>query len=364
MAQLTKRQLFSLTASAALVTSVSRGQAASGTQPVLEVALNENPFGPSPKAEQALAAQLKNANRYGDGASADQFVAQIAKFENVSPDQVILGELLELLGLFLASSAPVGGNIVYSKPGYMALVDAGKPAGLTGVGVPLDASLRNDLPALAKVITPQTKAVYLVNPHNPSGTASAPDVFEVFLREVSRKTLVIVDEAYLEYASSARSAVSLTRQGENVAVFRTFDKIYGLAGLPIGYLVAPRALAAALRDAGFGNPHGIGRLAISAASAALEDQSWARSVHDRIAAGRARLTSTLDSLSLKHTESEANFVFFQSPKPVSEVREHFAKLGIVIARPFAPLNDWLRISVGTEAEVTRIISTLKQIFSA
>lgn len=364
MSQITKRQLFSFTASAALLASVSRGQAATSRQPVLEVALNENPFGPSPKAERALAAQLKNANRYGDSVSADQFVEQIAKLENVAPEQVILGELLELLGLFLASSKPLGGTIVYSKPGYMALVDAGKPAGLTGVGVPLDASLRNDLPALAKAITPETKALYLVNPHNPSGTASPPDVFEAFLRETSRKTLVIVDEAYLEYASTARSAVSLTRQGENVAVFRTFDKIHGLAGLPIGYLLAPRPLAAALRDAGFGNPHGIGRLAISAASASLEDQSWTRSVHDRIAAGRARLTNTLDSLHLKHTESEANFVFFQSPQPAADVRDRFAKLGIVIARPFAPLNDWLRISVGTEPEVTRVIAALKQIFAA
>ncbi|AQT06047.1 pyridoxal phosphate-dependent aminotransferase [Acetobacter persici] len=364
MAQLTKRQLFSLTASAAFLTSLPRAQAAPGKQPVLELALNENPFGPSPKAEQALAAQLKNANRYGDALSADQFVEQVARFENVAPEQIILGEILELLGLFLAARAPVGGNIVYSSPGYMALVDAGKPGGLTGVGVPLDASLKNDLPELAKAITPQTKALYLVNPHNPSGTVSAPADFEKFLRDVSRKTLVIVDEAYLEYGTSVRSAVSLTRQGENVAVFRTFDKIYGLAGLPIGYLVAPRSLATALRDAGFGNPHGLGRLAISAASAALTDQNWVRSVHTRIAAGRTRLTQTLDSLTLKHTDSEANFVFFQSPKPVADVREQFAKQGIVIARPFAPLNDWLRISVGTEAEVTRVISALKEIFAA
>ncbi|MCP9319495.1 aminotransferase class I/II-fold pyridoxal phosphate-dependent enzyme [Acetobacter persici] len=95
----------------------------------------------------------------------------------------------------------------------------------------------------------------------------------------------------------------------------------------------------------------------------LTDQNWVRSVHTRIAAGRTRLTQTLDSLTLKHTDSEANFVFFQSPKPVADVREQFVKLGIVTARPFAPLNDWLRISVGTEAEVTRVISALKEIFA-
>lgn len=365
MPTLTKRRLLSLAATTTVLTSVKAASARavpSAGAPLVQAALNENPFGPSPRAKQALAAQLGQANRYGDAVKADNLVTQIAKLENISPEQVVLGDLLESLGLFLGAQKPEGGNFVYSAPGYTALVDAGKPAGAVGIGVPLDASLSNDLPALAKAVTDQTKAVYLVNPHNPSGTTNDPDGFEKFLSEVSQKTLVVVDEAYIEYAQTARSAVALTRAGANVAVFRTLDKVYGLAGLPIGYLLTPKPLANKLRSAGFGNPHALGGLAIAAASAALSDQNWVRTTRDRIAAGRKRLTDTLDALHLKHTKSEANFVFFQSAKPPQAVRDELKALGILIAHPFAPLTDWLRISVGTEEDVTRTILALKIVF--
>ena len=340
--------------------AATRPTAACGAAPPARLSLNENPYGPAPGVRRVLATASGEVNRYGDDTAADRLVAQIASLEGIDGRQIVMGEMLEILGLFLAAQAPTGGRFVYSVPGYTALVDAARPLGGIPVGVPLDAGLANDLDALDRAVQPGTKALYLINPHNPSGTASDRAAFDASLARVSQRTLVVVDEAYLEYDEMALTAARLTRAGHNVAVFRTLDKIYGLAGLPIGYLLAPRALAAALQAAGFGDAHELGRLQIAAAGAALADQGWVRQVRSHIVAGRARLTATLDQLGLQHTRSVADFVFFRSPVPADRLRHDLLQHGVAVARPFPPLDQWVRISVGTEAEVTHTISALRQ----
>lgn len=137
----------------------------------------------------------------------------------------------------------------HSLIGYLALIDAASR--LRGIGVPvrLDREHRNDLTALKASVNAKTRAIYLVNPHNPTGTVNEETTFKSFLREVSKQTPVIVDEAYLEYLPdfASRSAIDLVREGANVIVFRTFDKIHGLAGLPMGYAVVPRGLGSSRR---------------------------------------------------------------------------------------------------------------------
>ena len=330
----------------------------------IRVSLNENPFGPSPGARRALAAQLGRVDRYGDEFQSEALLTRIAAQEGVAPEQIVVGEILEALGLFLAARPPAGGRFVYSLPGYTALIDAARPLGGSGVGVPLDADLANDLPALSRAMTANTRALYLVNPHNPSGTVNDRAAFDAFLRDAARQALVIVDEAYLEYDDMARSAVRHTRAGLNVAVFRTLDKIHGLAGLPIGYILAPLPLARALRAAGFGDPHGLGRLALAVADAALADTDWVAQVRRRTLAGRVRLTAALDALHLQHSQSHANFVFFRSPVPADRLRHALAQRGILVARAFPPLAEWVRISVGTEPEVGRTIAALHDSLAA
>ena len=339
--------------------ALSQTANAAGIAPPARLSLNENPYGPAPGVRRAITAALAQANRYGDETAADRLVARIAALEGIDKSQIVLGGMLEVLGLFLAARAPSGGRFVYSVPGYTALVDAARPLGGEPVGVPLDAGLGNDLDALDRAVGAGTKALYLINPHNPSGTVSDRVAFDAFLARVAQRTLVVVDEAYLEYDDMARSAARLTRDGHDVAVFRTLDKIHGLAGLPIGYLLAPRPLAVALRSAGFGDPHGLGRLQIAAAGAALADQGWVRQVRSRIAAGRERLTAALDQLGLEHSRSVADFVFFRSPLPAEELRRNLLDRGIVVARPFPPLDGWIRISIGNEAEVTHTIAALR-----
>lgn len=327
------------------------------------LSLNESAAGPSPAVGRAIAAHLDRLNRYVDQTEVDALAAQIARLEGVGPEQIILGEVLEPLGLHLASGSG-GGTFVYSTPGYTALIDASKAVGGVGVGVPLNARLENDLPALAAAIDVRTLAVSLVNPHNPSGTVDDADAFDRFVTEAAARTLVVVDEAYLEYDDFVRrSAIRFTRAGLNVLTFRTLAKAYGLAGLSAGYAVAPVDLARRLKAAGVGSPHAQNRLTLAAASAALADQEYVAAAVGEVRLNRERLHVTLDRLGLKHTDSRASFVFFESPKPAAEVRAELAQRGLKVARAFPPLDAWIRITVGTRAETDAVIDALNALYA-
>ncbi|MDB5712756.1 MAG: class and aminotransferase [Sphingomonadales bacterium] len=322
--------------------------------------LNENAFGPSPRVAQAIAANLKGLERYVEQVEVDALVAQIARLEQVRPDQIVIGEVLEPLGLHLARKRTGGGTFVYSAPGYTALIDAAEPLGGVGVAVPLNSRLENDLPALGRAIDGRTLAVNLVNPHNPSGTVNDRQALDAFIRETAKRTLVVVDEAYLEYDDLAqRSAIRLVREGLNVLVFRTLAKIYGLAGLSIGYAVTSTKLAADLRAAGIGAPHSLSRLALVAASAALGDQSHVRAVRGQSVAERTRITQALDTLGIEHSNSAANFVFFRTPA-FGKVRAAFDAHRIEVGRPFPPLDEWIRVTVGLPKQNDAALKVLRE----
>ena len=331
---------------------------------LVRLCFNENPYGPSTLAVQAIQCELGRVTRYGDETAAQALLEQIAAYEKLPADHVILGEVLDGLGLLLGTQGGPGGEFVYSTPGYLALVDATSHVGGVSVAVPLDAQQRNDLPAIAAKINPKTRAVYLVNPHNPSGTVSDNAPFKTFLREASKKTLVIVDEAYLEYTEdfATRSAVDLVREGANVAVFRTFAKIHGLAGLPFGYLLAPPALIAALRAQGDGTAEDIGRLSLAAA-AALQDSSLIERSRRAIAKERSQWASVFEALKLPHSDTAANFVFFNAGRPQKELAAAFRQHGIDIGRGFPPLDQWTRISIGLPGENAKAQQVLREILA-
>lgn len=325
----------------------------------VRLSLNENSWGPSPDVAPAIRAAGLGIERYVEQTEVDALTRQIAKLEGVVPEQVVIGEVLEALGLFLARQRRGGGGIVFSAPGYTALVDAAAPLGGRAVPVPLNSRLENDLPTLTGAIDAETLAVSLVNPHNPSGTTGDAALFHAFVTAAARRTLVVVDEAYLEYDDlGAMSAIRHVRAGADVLVFRTLAKIYGLAGLSIGYAVAPVELARGLRAAGIGAPHSLSRPALAAAAAALGDQRHVATVRAGVAAERRRLHRELDTLALLHTDSRANFVFYRSPQADRD-RAAFTAAGIEIARTFPPLEDWIRVTVGRPAENDRVLATLR-----
>jgi histidinol-phosphate aminotransferase len=172
-----------------------------------------NPYGPSSNVAEAIQHDFARLNRYADSGAAQRLAEQIASYEHVPVEQVVLGEILGLLGLYLGSRDGPGGEFIYSTPGYLALIAAAARVGGIGVPVPLNARYQNDLPALRAKVNERTRAIYLVNPHNPTGTINDDKELKRFLSESSQHVVSIVDEAYLEYAAgfASRSAVSLVR---------------------------------------------------------------------------------------------------------------------------------------------------------
>jgi len=345
------RREWLLLGTAAALNILGPAMAAAPTQRPIRLSLNENPFGPSPLAVEAIKADLSGLSRY-TGDELDMLTNAIAKHENVSTGHIVLGEILDTLGLYLSAHDGPGGEFVYSEPGYTALVDAVAPAGGVVVGVPLNDKLANDLPALAAGVNDKTRAVYLVNPHNPSGTVSDAAQFIDFVRDLSRRTLVIVDEAYLEFAPdfAQRTVAGLVRADAQVVVFRTFSKIYGLAGMSIGYALAPKQLAASLKRSGIGAFFGLNRLSLVAAAASLNDADYVASVRTKVTAEREAWHTLFRERKVRFSDSVANFVFFDAGRPQQTIAAALAAQNIAIGRSQPPLDNWVRISIGLPAE--------------
>jgi histidinol-phosphate aminotransferase len=335
--------------------------AGSSSPRLVRLSLNENPYGPSPHVAEAIQHEFDRLCRYADSQAAQLLAEQIAAYEHVSVEQVILGEILDFLGLYLGIQGGPGGEFLYSTPGYLALIDAATRVGGIGVPVPLNAQCQNDLPALSGKVNQRTRAIYLVNPHNPTGTVNDEEEFKRFLRNNLQNAVVIVDEAYLEYTADfmSRSAVSLVRDGANVMVFRTFDKIHALAGLPIGYVLAPRALAVALRKQGAGDAESLGRLNIVAASAALRDTAQVERTRKAVAHERNVWLSVLHDLKLQHSEPNANFIFFNARRPQPELAAAMLLHRIDIGRAHPPYANWARITIGLPEENQRAQAALR-----
>lgn len=312
---------------------------------------NENPLGPSPRALQAIKAHLDGLSRYPDH-ELSELTDTIAAREAVAADQIVLGENLNVFGLYLSAHGGPGSEFVYSEPGYTALVDAVTPAGGVVVGAPLNARLENDLSAIAAKVNERTKAVYLANPHNPSGTVSEATAFIDFVRELSRRTLVIVDEAYLEFTPDfeRRTVAGLVRDGDQVAVFRTFSKIYGLAGLTIGYTLAPRDLASAVKGLGVGAFFALNGLSLVAANASLKDPGYIAEMRAKITAEREAWHELFRQRNVRFADSRASFVFFDAGRPHEKIAAELARQGIEIGRFHPPLDNWARISIGLPQE--------------
>jgi histidinol-phosphate aminotransferase len=366
--RMTRRKLFGGVALSGLALSsvgtvaASASLAAEPAAGLTRLSLNENPFGPSPLAVEAIQSALTEIPRYA-GDDAHALEQQIGDREGVSPEQIILGEILDSLGLQLALDGGAGGEFVYSVPGYTALVDAVAPGGGVVVGVPLNAHLENDLPAIAARVTARTRAIYIVNPHNPTGTASEAVSFKAFLREIAKRTTVIVDEAYLEFEPdfAQKTAVDLTRSGANVVVFRTFGKVYGLAGMPMGYAVAPKGLANSLKRNGLGAAHSLNRLALAAAAASLRDSGYVDATRLKVIEERQKWHTLLDTIGRRRSDCRGNFVFFETGQPHEIIAAQLIDEGIEIARAFPPFDHWVRISIGLPAENVRARDAIKKL---
>ncbi|MCE3284440.1 MAG: hypothetical protein K0R70_696 [Steroidobacteraceae bacterium] len=329
-----------------------------GTGPIL-LNGNENPYGPSPAARRAILDSMGAAPRYAEE-SIEVLRRQIALHEGVDPAQVLVGsgsgELLRMAGL-LAARTLAGGELVAARPTYEELPEFAERLGLTVRWVDVDAEHRHDLDAFLRAITSRTSLVYVCNPNNPTGTTVATDQLAAFVRAVPGPVTVVVDEAYVDFTDvpGRSTAVGLLREAPNLVVLRTFSKLHGLAGLRVGYGIAPASLATRLGALSLVWPNSTG---IAAATASLNDRGFLQATRTAIVDDRTRVQGALDRLGRPRADSKGNFVFFDTGRPVAEFQECMLAQGLRVGRRFAGYDTWSRVTIGVRDEVDRFLAAL------
>lgn len=330
-----------------------------GIEGAIKLASNESPIGPSPRAVAAVRDALSGVHRYPDGASF-ALRRKLAARLGVDGSQLVFGcgadEILELLAKCLLGP---GDECVFAWPSFAMYPIVVRGMGATPVPVPLDAGLGHDLDAMRRAITPRTRVVMLCNPNNPTGTSVGRAAFDAFAASLPDDLVLAVDEAYFEYARRPDFPQSLdwVARRPGTLVLRTFSKIYGLAGLRIGYGVGDRELVGYLERAR--HPFNVNRLAEAAAVAALDDVEHAERSRAVNAEGISYLSRELPALGVEVWPSDANFLLARIGAGVCE---RLLREGVIV-RPLAGFGmpEHVRISIGLPEENERLVKTLRRI---
>jgi histidinol-phosphate aminotransferase len=326
---------------------------------IIKLASNENPLGVSPKAAAAVANSIAALSRYPDGSGYELKQALSSKL-GVAPDGIVLGngsnDVLEMVARAFLSPAT---NAVYAQHAFAVYPLATQATGARGIEVPAR-EFGHDLDAMLRRIDRDTRVVFVANPNNPTGTFVAPGAMHAFLRQVPASVVVVVDEAYQEYLPAELQADSIgwLREFPNLVITRTFSKIYGLAGLRLGYALAHASVADLMNRVR--QPFNANSIALAAAQAALEDEAFVRCSREVNFAGMAALTAGFKRLELLYISSVGNFVTVQ----VGDGAEIFRRLlrrGVIV-RPISGygLPAHLRVTIGTEAENARLLQALEE----
>lgn len=321
----------------------------------IKLASNENAFGPSPMAVEAIKKHLAASNRYPD-AGGFYLREKLAERHRVELDRLVLGcgstELIQLLCSIYCSAGTVG---LSSEGSFVMFPLSVQAAGGETALVPLK-DHAYDLEALAAALDSRTRAVYLANPNNPTGTMFTAREMDRFLERVPENVLVILDEAYCDYVERADYSHSLdyVRGGRYLIVLRTFSKVYGLAGLRIGYGMGHPDIVGALNKVR--SPFNVSSLAQVAALAALDDTEHVRRSVELTKQGRAFLAAEFGKLGFTVVPSAANFIYIETGLPAREEYKALLKLGVIV-RPmgFMGLPAGLRVTVGTQEENRRAV---------
>ncbi len=321
---------------------------------IVKLASNENPLGASPRALAALSSAGIDLSRYPDSDCAALSDA-IARFHDVPREWIVVGAGSEsVLGNVAACLLEPGRSTSYAQYSFQAYVNAVQKLGAHSTVV-ASPDFTVDLEGLAGSILPSTSLVYVANPGNPTGTAVDPDALKSFLGRVPPHVVVLLDEAYVEFLPPDRrgDSVAWVREHANLVVTRTFSKAYGLAGLRVGYGIAQPGLADVMRRVR--SPFTISEPAQVAAIAALEDQDFIARTVAATRQGRTALVEGLASMDCQCLESHTNFVL-ADVKGGADFARRLEQHGLIV-RPVASygLADWVRISIGTQPEIDRLL---------
>jgi histidinol-phosphate aminotransferase len=336
-----------------------------GISNIVKLASNENPLGPGEPARRAMQAALEDIWLYPDG-SGHRLKQAIANHLSVPPASLTLGNgSNDVLVLLAESFLTPHDEAVYSQYCFAVYPLAVQATGARGVEVPAlglhaEMPLGHDLEAIRRAVTPRTRLVFIANPNNPTGTWVEPELLERFVADMPLTTLVVLDEAYFEYArpEGAEDAIPWLVRYPNLVVTRTFSKIYGLAGLRVGYAVSDPRIADVLNRVR--QPFNVNAVALAGAEAALADQAHVMRGVQLARAGREQLRQGLKALRVNVLPSIGNFVLAHVGPRAPVVYEGMLRRGVIV-RPVANygLREHLRITVGTAEQNARCIEAMR-----
>lgn len=328
---------------------------------VIQLNSNENPYGPSSQALAAMTKSQRIASRY-PGALEQRLLETIAQHHGVEPSNVLLGcgsgEILRVADMaFLAPEK----NVVAAEPTFEAILTYARVTRATPVTVPLTADFRHDLPRMATASNNQTGLIYLCNPNNPTGTVVTREELATFLTSAPQSAVVLMDEAYYHFVEDSRCASACEWLGKtpNLIVVRTFSKVYGLAGMRLGYAVGSQETIAKMREHVLWNNSNAAVL--EAALASLTDADLVSQQRKLNSDTRRWLCDELEKDSIPYIPSAANFVMLDVGGDVQPVIDAFRQRNILVGRKFPSMPNWLRVSIGTREEMQAFVAGLRAI---
>lgn len=333
-----------------------------GLKKIIRLASNENPFGPSPRAVQAMQKSLLESQLYPE-ATCRALREKLGRLYAIHPDQIVIGNgadnVITLIGMAYINP---GEEVIYCTPTFPAYRTITLLMGGNPIEVPADKNYTFDLDATLASITDKTKLIFICNPNNPTGTIVEEDKLEAFLKQVPPHVAVVLDEAYVEFIDREgyRTGSDFVKAGYPVIFVRTFSKLYGLAGTRIGYAAASKELIApvqAVRE-----PFAANRIANAGAAAALDDEEYKNKSLQTNKQEMKNLINELQSFGYYVTPSHANFLFVDMKKDIMQISQSLMQEGILI-RPCTAwgLQTHARITIGTSQQNKHLIRALHKI---
>lgn len=327
----------------------------------VKISQNENPYGPSPLAIKAMTEQLTKGNRYAIP-MINEFKTAVANMHQVKDSQILIGcgssEILAL-SAFLASERGKG-QLLAAHPTFRIWLKPAERVGLEVKWVPLDTEMKHDLNAMSDAVNVNTRYIYICNPNNPTGTVLNDSDLRSFIRKHAPSTYIVVDEAYTEYADTP-SVSDMVSEFPNLIIAKTFSKIYGMAGLRIGYAIAQEETIKKLSQYQAWANAGVSNISIAAALAALPDKAHCDRSKNLNAQARAYTEAVLKEKGLSFVPSKTNFIFFNVHHLNIDFAEIMSQNGILLRNWEAANQKYARVSIGTLAEMEQFAAALKKL---
>ena len=323
---------------------------------------NENPYGPSERMLEAMNGAWKYANRYGypDG----DIQERIAEHHGVEPENILLGAGSgETLRVVAHTYLGHNDKVIGVEPTYLTVFGVASGVDADGIMLPLLEDHSQDIPGMIETTRKNYRdvgLVYLCNPNNPTGMVVSAAETRQLLDGIHEDIPVLIDEAYHHFVddSGYETAVPYVLEGRKVIVARTFSKIYGMAGLRLGYGIAPAEMIREMRVHSTGSVNALVKWGGVAALDDVESETWVRETTLRL---RRETVAQLEAMGYDVIPSETNFFMVNTGRPAAEVRSAFRERGVLVGRDFPPMLDYLRVSVGSEEEMARFMTAWKEI---